>query len=169
MGEETEEPWQMTRKEYTSFDIPPLPENLEALDKRELLGLTSRYTEARRELFRRRLQLSEKGIAIMYPSPEYEQWSRRLGKLCIKTPKEEIIEVLREFDRTIREEFNDFLGRQHKEFVKLALEEGKPVPLEVLRDYPDLLEKYGKKIKREKKSRLRKPKQTTLSIFSIWG
>ena len=37
--------------------------------------------------------------------------------------------------------------QSHKELVEQALKEGKPVPPEVLKDYPDLAKKYGKSIK----------------------
>jgi len=48
----------------------------------------------------------------------------------------------------------------HKKAVEEALKEGKPVPPEVLRDYPDLAEKYGKAVEeREKTTREMKEKE----------
>lgn len=42
---------------------------------------------------------------------------------------------------------NELAPEDHKTFIIDALSEGKPVPLEVLSDYPDLVKKYGKEVK----------------------
>ena len=42
-----------------------------------------------------------------------------------------------------RNRWEGVMGKYHQEFVEEALQEGKPVPSEVLADYPGLAEKYG--------------------------
>jgi len=42
----------------------------------------------------------------------------------------------------------------HRQIVEQALKEGKPVPDEVLKDYPDLAEKYSRAVKEQEKEKL---------------
>ena len=54
--------------------------------------------------------------------------------------KPKVEKELEEVDKALK-----LLRSSHKELVEQALKEGKPVPDEVLKDYPDLAEKYGEK------------------------
>jgi hypothetical protein len=49
----------------------------------------------------------------------------------------------------------------HRQLIKQALAEGKPVPEEVLKDYPDLAEKYGKQAELPIKPEQKEPWQMT--------
>jgi len=51
----------------------------------------------------------------------------------------------------------------HRQIVERALKEGKPVPEKVLKDYPDLLKKYGKISKPAQKSKKSVNKREALS------
>lgn len=53
--------------------------------------------------------------------------------------------------------------RNHRDLVERALSEGKPVPPEVLKDYPDLAEKYGEKAPETEPGQKPSPLDTRLS------
>ena len=52
----------------------------------------------------------------------------------------------------------------HKGIIVKALEEGKPVPPEVLKDYPDLIRKYKKTAKETRKQASKRTKPKTISM-----
>jgi len=58
--------------------------------------------------------------------------------------KPKVEKELEEVDKALK-----LLRSSHKELVEQALKEGKPVPDEVLKDYPDLAEKYGRAVKEQ--------------------
>ena len=132
--------WQMTKGEYSKINLSPLPSNLEALTKKELLELPDMYDKARVELLKRRICSSDKGFSFIEATTEYSSAVERLGGLCITTPKREIIEITKSFDKAIRREIG-LLEGQHRVFVLQALKEGKPVPKKVLKEYPELLKR----------------------------
>jgi len=63
--------------------------------------------------------------------------------------KPKVEKELEEVDKALK-----LLRSSHKELVEQALKEGKPVPDEVLKDYPDLAEKYGRAVKELEKETL---------------
>ena len=65
--------------------------------------------------------------------------------------KPKVEKELEEVDKALK-----LLRSSHKELVEQALKEGKPVPDEVLKDYPDLAEKYGRAVKERKLEKLPK-------------
>lgn len=109
------EPWRMTRQEFTNIEEGWI----------ELLPIPP----GRRER------------AVIHPSPKkkgYIQWS-----LIELNPKTGIWEPGSDIQFRNREELRKHLEIIHRQEVKQAIREGKSVPQEVLRDYPDLTGKVN--------------------------
>ncbi|RKX55895.1 MAG: hypothetical protein DRP29_10100, partial [Thermodesulfobacteriota bacterium] len=111
------EPWQMTRKEWEKvFGFPKISEKrAKEIDRMFYHGELWKVPLKDYLGFR----FKDAGKKITFAD------LGEVGKVSVPTPKE--IESAKEF---------------HKGIVEQALKEGKPVPEKVLKDYPDLVEKY---------------------------
>ena len=86
-----------------------------------------------------------------------KEWENK-GKTNMKKYKQlkEKVEYINQIIENYKKKYKGYLYQKkgdwryfvnHRGIVEQALKEGKPVPDKVLKDYPDLLKKYGKKVK----------------------
>jgi len=116
---EMKEPWEMTKEEYKNLPI-------------EQWGEITGFVEYSK------LSPKIKKVA-------QEKYLKETGDIEGANPKsEEFILDKFIFDKKTGEIFSDDYP-SHKEEVEWALKQGKPVPAEILKDYPDLVEKYKAK------------------------
>ena len=119
MGEKRKEPWEMTYVDW-----------LEATPFETVrVGGKKTYMVKGHTVFE---DVGRKTRVWSYnPETGLLEWRTITGELITKTPPPALRKVLEE-------------TKTHKQLVEQALKEGKPVPSEVLEEYPDLAEKYGK-------------------------
>lgn len=109
------EPWQMTREEWTHSHEATKPDNLQTdYSRRSKSEAVAKFNEGERLRY---------GV-VKYASERVEAAIR--GE----------IELSREETEVLMDRINTLVS--HKDVVEKALSEGKPVPPEVLADYPDL-------------------------------
>jgi len=127
------QPWQMTKDEFESDNmLGEKPHVLYHLSEAEIKGKITKgfATDSPMRAFIN-MPYAEKGVmyAIRYDPDKIKKSGAHTYN--IKKPVEIIAIVPKEYWRN-----------PHRYFVKQALEENKPVPPEVLKDYPDLAEKH---------------------------
>lgn len=91
-------------------------------------------------------QMTKEEFEANQPAGERNRWiEARLKEQGISTHPTSTRGKLKfqEAARRAAEEFDREFANRHRRIVKQALSEGKPVPLEVLKDYPDLAEEAG--------------------------
>jgi len=102
--------------------------------------LAKAATEAEVKPVEEGAKLPSKEKAAVKPI-DFERWNMAE---VIKNTQEDWVGIMRNLDRMTPPEYKDWTKRieeyksVHKAYVKKALSEGKPVPAEVLKDYPDL-------------------------------
>jgi hypothetical protein len=135
-GPEGKEPWQMTREEFAR--TRPIQAVAFKYKGKVYPGSALEIHAAALDRLVQEGKLSEADADKIYQNPSTYGFINRLGKYisreeagksAMSGPPEGSENVLR-------------LKREHLDSVQAALEMGKPVPPEVLAEYPDLAEKY---------------------------
>jgi len=129
-----EEPWRMTKEEFeTDNMLKDRPHTLYHLSKAEIKGNKIVKGFASDSPLRCLINVPYAQEGTMYVLRYDPKKIIKSGphEFAIRKPVEIIAKLPREYWRN-----------PHKYFVEQALKEGKSVPEEVLKDYPDLVEKY---------------------------
>jgi len=128
------EPWRMTKEEFeTNNMLKDKPHTLYHLSKAEIKGNKIVKGFASDSPLRCLINVPYAQEGTMYVLRYDPKKIIKSGphEFAIRKPVEIVAKLPREYWRN-----------PHKYFVEQALKEGKPVPEEVLKDYPDLVKKY---------------------------
>ena len=120
------EPWEMTKEEWGEL----LRKRLTEEEAVKYFPRKNIYDEYR--IYHKRYGVGEESFIV----PTYK---------FLKAPKSGTFEI----NQYILQSNPDFIETLRRWHIEQALKEGKPVPPEVLKDYPDLAEKYGKAVREE--------------------
>ena len=118
------EPWEMTKEEWEELLRKRLTEE-EAVKYFPRKNIYDKY-----RIYHKRYGVGEESFIV----PTYK---------FLKAPKSGTFEI----NQYILQSNPDFIETLRRWHVEQALKEGKPVPPEVLKDYPDLAEKYGEAVR----------------------
>jgi len=136
MEERMKEPWEMTKEEWEELLRKRLTEEAVKYFPRKNI-----YDEYR--IYHKRYGVGEESFIV----PTYK---------FLKAPKSGTFEI----NQYILQSNPDFIETLRRWHIEQALKEGKPVPPELLKDYPDLAEKYGKAVgEMEEGKKETKPKE----------
>ena len=126
MEERMKEPWEMTKEEWEELLRKRLTEE-EAVKYFPRKNIYDKY-----RIYHKRYGVGEESFIV----PTYK---------FLKAPKSGTFEI----NQYILQSNPDFIETLRRWHIEQALKEGKPVPPEVLKDYPDLAEKHGKAVREE--------------------
>ena len=118
------EPWEMTKEEWEELLRKRLTEE-EAVKYFPRKNIYDKY-----RIYHKRYGVGEESFIV----PTYK---------FLKAPKSGTFEI----NQYILQSNPDFIETLRRWHIEQALKEGKPVPPEVLKDYPDLAEKYGEAVR----------------------
>jgi len=139
----TKELWEMTREEFKAVPI-----------QKTSVGYEGYFGLIKAEMISAPDGKVYKVVPITKGTPFWTEYGRKKEgwKYAVLNGKGE--------DTGIRlHKINELYDIIHKRAVEQALKEGKPVSDEVLKDYPDLAEKYGRVVKERKHEKLPIPKE----------